>query len=384
MQRHRRGSNSGLLPAARRSEMMRNLTVVLAAVCAMIWAAPATAAPAQVYYTDNFESYDLGTRPALWSDMLGSTDGVITDEWSASPTKSFMSKSDDGVFLPRLALDLDDVSAKPLPDHFAYQATIRMEATATSSGVIGFFFFDPRYVNTVAAGNAVVFALDGKVYWVGAETAQIGVWTPGTDTVCTVRAEIDWLTDSAKVYLNSTLASDELKPWPKVIPASSVYGAQVELDKWGFGVADGFTPGVAGRVFIDDVSLEEYAITAKVRLTPRTINLKSHGKMVTVWIQFPAPYDARDVELETVYLVAGDGTPTYALPKPTHVAVKKKGRYCRLMVKFDRAALQEMLEPKPKAMIIVGGEFSNEVAFEGIDKIRVISPGKSKGNGHNP
>jgi hypothetical protein len=263
-----------------------------------------------------------------------------------------------------------------------------MEATAVSSGVVGFFFVDPRYSNQVPAENAVAFRLDGRVLWYGPTEVQIGTWTPGTDTACTVKVEISFPCETADVYLDGVLAGDDLPAYPKVIPASSKYGAEVSLDKWGFGLADNYTDDMVGKVFVDDVSLGTFVpvFPADVKVYPRTLNLKSRGRYVMAFIEVGecCAGNSRDIDVSTVRLYAGDAEPTYALSHPRPgITDRDRDGLPELRVKFRRADLQAMLEPGKSVEVVIEGDLKSGAAFKGADHLKVIRPGKAKGNGNN-
>jgi hypothetical protein len=334
-------------------------------------------APVQ-YYSDGFESYDVGTHPALWGEISGVADDVVTDEWAANGAKSYVTSSPDGNAIKRPFVALADIGAWPQPKYLAYEATLHMEATAASSGIAGFFFVDPRDASKVAAENAVAFRLDGKVVWYGPTEVEIGAWVPGSATTVVVKVEINSVCKKADVYLDGVLAGDRVDAWPAVIPASSEYGAEVELNKWGFGLAENFAAAGPGRVFVDDVVIREFVpvIPAKVDFKPETLNLKSNGKVVTVFIALKSRcYSAKDIDMSTVYIKVGDATSAGALLKPTSVS-RRGGKLFTRMVKFPRADVEAMLEPGENVEITVGGSLKTGESFVGTDKIRVINPGK--------
>jgi len=354
-----------------------------AAVTALFLFAVGAQAAVQTFYADDFESYNVGDHPAVWGEISGQDDDVVTDIWAASGTKSLMSTSSDLTGIKHPVVNLADIGASPAPEYFAYQGTIAMEATAESSGIIGFFFVDPRNPNQVAAENAVAFQLDGKVMWYGREDVQIGTWTPGTATAATVRVEINARCKTADVWINGTLMGHNLEAWKFTIPATSEYGIEVTLDKWGFGLADNFAGAGPGRVFIDDVLLSTFVpvIDAEIVLKPETLNLKSNGRVVTVFIGLAKCYTVRCIDVSTVYIYAGSATPVNAFLRPTSVANRDRDRQLERMVKFPRQALQAMLSPGENVEVFVGGYLKTGEAFLGKDTVRVINPGKGKGHG---
>ena len=352
---------------------------IAAAATSTAWASGPT-----VLYSEGFESFGLGDHPAIWGSIGGTVGSVVTNEWAATGTQSLVATVDDGAAIGRPVIVLADVAASPLPDVFEYQATIHMEATADSSGIVGFFFLDPRDTDVIASANAVSFGLDGNVVWTGPTPQVIGTWTPGTATTATVRVVINFLSRKADVFLDGTLAGEDVDAWPRVIPATSVFGAEVTLDKWGFGLADGFAGAGPGRVFIDDVSLiEPEVIAATVKMTPRTLNLKSRGRSVSVFISLPQGVDPHGIDISSIFLVFDDSTPVFARKKPSSISNGGKKGVPRLMVKLPRSAVEAILSTGEPVTITIGGELEEGTFFVGSDSIKVINPGKGQGGNGN-
>ena len=109
------------------------------------------------------------------------------------------------------------------------------------------------------------------------------------------------------------------------------------------------------------VTFSQAAITAEVDLNPNTLNLKSQGRWITCRIALPDGYDVADIDPATVYL---EGT----VPADRTAVEDDK-----LMVKFDRSAVQALVAPG-NVELTVTGELTDGTAFEGSDTIRVIDP----------
>ena len=352
------------------------LVLLLAAAPLLISGAGTQAYAETILYQDDFEGYALGERPAPWTEIWGNADEVVTDEWSASGENSYLTVSPSGSWIDRPMIRLADIGVWPPPDYFFYEATLHMEATPYSSGFVGFPFKDPRFSNQVPIRNTVVFNRGGGIVWAGSEHVQIGTWPAGTDSTFTVRVEIDFPEETAAVWIDGALVADDLPAFPKVIPASSVFGSEVPLDKWGFGLADNWwTGGGPGRVFVDDIRLGEYSlgVEAEVEVKPDTFNLKSRGRFITAFIELPADYDAGDIDVATVYLAVEDSEDTVpAEPRPTAVRDRNRNGLPELMVKFDRQAVQELLSPGEEVIVYVGGQLIDGTEFLGEDTVRVI------------
>ena len=107
-------------------------------------------------------------------------------------------------------------------------------------------------------------------------------------------------------------------------------------------------------------------ITAEVKITPRTVNLKSNGRWVMVHIELPEGYSAADIDVSTIRL---------GVVKAETSQVSGEGK---LLVKFSRGAVKTHIQG---TIGITGSKFSSvnltvtgEVAgrtFEGSDSVRV-------------
>jgi len=108
-------------------------------------------------------------------------------------------------------------------------------------------------------------------------------------------------------------------------------------------------------------------ITAEVKITPQTLNLKSNGRWVMVHIELPEGYSAADIDVSTIRL---DG-----VVEAETSQVSGEGK---LLVKFSRGAVKTHIQG---TIGITGSKFSSvnltvtgEVAgttFQGSDTIRV-------------
>ncbi|MBE0516081.1 MAG: hypothetical protein IBX41_01650 [Methanophagales archaeon] len=108
-------------------------------------------------------------------------------------------------------------------------------------------------------------------------------------------------------------------------------------------------------------------IPATVVIEPETLNLKSKGKWITAYIiELSDGYVVGDIDIESVQLLY-DGKSVGA----EWGEVQDDGR---LMVKFDRSEVTEILEVGEEVDITVTGK-TDETEFEGSDTIRVIDKG---------
>jgi hypothetical protein len=114
--------------------------------------------------------------------------------------------------------------------------------------------------------------------------------------------------------------------------------------------------------------------TATIDFDPNTLNLKSKGKWVTVYIELPESYDVACIDLSSVML--NDSVP--AEERPIKIDDYDSDDIPDLMVKFDRASVQDILSTGEEVEITVTGKLTDGTLFSGIDTIRVIKGGKSR------
>jgi PKD repeat protein len=111
-------------------------------------------------------------------------------------------------------------------------------------------------------------------------------------------------------------------------------------------------------------------IPATINFDPDTLNLKSKGKWVTVYIELPMGhgYDVGMINLTSIML---DGR-VYVEIKPTEIGDHDGDGVPDLMVKFDRTVVQNILNVGDKVGIIISGTLIDGRLFEGKDAIKVI------------
>ncbi len=126
--------------------------------------------------------------------------------------------------------------------------------------------------------------------------------------------------------------------------------------------------GIAEALQIPDV------IQAAVDIDPDTLNLNSKGKWITCYIELPEDYDVEDIDISTIKL--NEQVP--AESRPMGIGDCDDDGIAELMVKFDRSAVQGILEAGNEVEITVSGELEDDMKFEGSDTIRVIDKGGKK------
>lgn len=137
----------------------------------------------------------------------------------------------------------------------------------------------------------------------------------------------------------------------------------------------------------EDISENTFTILAgwthaKIDFDPDTLNLKSKGKWVTVYIEFPEGYDVADINVSTILL---NGTVPVDLNAPTAIGDYDGDDVPDLMVKFDRAELTdyiianvnmtELYEKRCMTITLtITGRLYNGTPFQANTTIKIIMP----------
>jgi len=139
---------------------------------------------------------------------------------------------------------------------------------------------------------------------------------------------------------------------------------------------------IAENVQISDIPAQPYTvistetgiippiIQATIDFDPDTLNLKSKGTVVTVYIELPTGYDVSQIDVSSIKL---NGT-VPALAKPTEIGDYDGDGILDLMVKFNCTAVQLILEVGESVEITIYGALIDGRLFEGKDTIKVICP----------
>ena len=134
--------------------------------------------------------------------------------------------------------------------------------------------------------------------------------------------------------------------------------------------------------WVDVRQVESSNIDALIDINPDTLNTKSHGNWVTVYITLPPDYNVATIVPDTIAITALGGescTPDYSQPADPNftpqVGDRDEDGVLDLTVKFDRQELLLNLCLDDVA-ITIEGDLSTGEHFSGTDTIRVIQRGK--------
>lgn len=139
----------------------------------------------------------------------------------------------------------------------------------------------------------------------------------------------------------------------------------------------------AGLIYRADISYK-LPIAAIINIDPDTLNLKSKGKWITCYIELPEGYDVAEIDGSTVMLEgtipAYMGKEGWAKPEAneSNIVDSDGDGILERMVKFDRAAVIDLLKPVPHSdvTLTVTGKVAG-IPFEGSDTIKVIGKQES-------
>lgn len=339
------------------------LIVVLAFKCSSAYAVT-------LPFEDGFENIAIGDYPDEngWQNLFSGVSAYVSDQAAHSGSRSFRLESYS------TWSRTDYVSLPELPDRLSYEVSVYPDPAPPIRAMwIGFpeAFgnqgpFYNRFNIQVSDGSAGTVVFTKGVP--GSQYIDVGEFTVG-DWV-TVRADLDFTSLTANLWLNGELAVTNVAITPKEFEHTGF--GHVTLSKFG-ATEYNWSGGGTGVFYIDDVSLVPGAATieAAIDIDPDTLNLNSKGKWITCYIELPEAYDVDDIDVSKMLL--DEQVP--AELRPAEIGDYDDDGVPDLMVKFDRSAVKEILEVGNKVEITVTGELTDGTPFEGIDTIRIIDEG---------
>ncbi len=249
----------------------------------------------------------------------------------------------------------------------------------------------PNLMATTRWGAVVGMTSDNKIWVIGGYTDNIGEYDPITDNWIPktsgpfITCEEEGVIYDDVFYIlggNSGVGSQEVKIFDTKTEQWTI-GPPMILARTGCAA----TVGLNGRIYamggnrgggaIDSWSPH---IEASFDFDPNTLNIKSKGKWVTVYIELPVGYDVTSIDLSTVYLMEN----ILAESKPTSVGDYDNDGIPDLMLKFDRTRVQSSVTPGEVVEINILGQLIDGTVFKSISVIRVIDEGNEHTNEEDP
>ncbi len=181
----------------------------------------------------------------------------------------------------------------------------------------------------------------------------------------------DVLTYDFEIYLGGVLVNSVVGI-PQDISGVTSYAVSTPLSdnttyQWRARAHDGDRYGAWMDMATFSLHLPSQNITSTIDFDPNTLNQKSKGNWVTVYIELPAGYNVADISISSLRL---NGT-IPAVSWPYAIGDYDHDGIPDLMVKFDRNAVINLLPAGDNIMVTVTGTVGT-TTFEGVDTIRVI------------
>lgn len=120
-----------------------------------------------------------------------------------------------------------------------------------------------------------------------------------------------------------------------------------------------------------EAGLDCLSIDATIDIDPNTFNLKSKGKYITSYIEFPTGYDVNDIDVSTIKL----NGEVNADASTKSIGNYDNDDFSDLMIKFSRSEIYNILSVGDNVEVTITGELNDGTPFEGKDYIKVINNG---------
>ncbi len=229
---------------------------------------------------------------------------------------------------------------------------------------------------TSSAFNSVVASLGS-----GSSTKGVSLSPDGTLLYLFQEDSDDILVFSLEI-LNGVSAMDEATTPPAQVAVNLVktvnFGpdpSAMAFDPTGGGLAIVATAGDLQLKLINTSSVSLTTVAATIRVTPRTLNLNSNGRYVTGSIELPPNIFPKDIVKSTVILYSDNPlVGILADPDKGEITDENGNGIDELIVKFDRAAFQEIIPEGDSVLVVIEGLLEDGRTFRGEDFIRTKRP----------
>jgi len=253
--------------------------------------------------------------------------------------------------------------------------TIAGNSASSRGGGIYCLFSYPTITNNIITGNVNNSGAGGihSSYLSSSYITYNNVWENTPQDYLGCEAGTGCISEDPQ-FVDAILANYKLRAGSPCIDAGDNDASGLpEFDFEGYPrIFDGDGDGIA---VVDMGAFENQGVTeATIDIDPDTLNLESKGMWITAYIELPAGYNVADIDVSTLLL---NGS-VQAESKPASIGDDDNDEIIDLMVKFDRAAVERLLEVGDNVEITVSGSLTYGTQFAGIDIIRVIRKGKGK------
>ncbi|HWR57855.1 MAG TPA: hypothetical protein VN328_03110, partial [Thermodesulfovibrionales bacterium] len=203
------------------------------------------------------------------------------------------------------------------------------------------------------------------------DKSSVNTLTPTLSVHNAVDPDSDNLTYDFEIYSGGTLIRTLSGIFQNPSGITSVAISQPLSDNatytWRARAYDGDRYGAWMDMAMFSVHLPRTNITATIDFDPNTLNKKSNGTWVVVYMELPKGYNVKDINISSIRL---EGT-IPAEPWPYAIGDYDKDGIPDLMVKFKRSNVINLLPLGDNVRVHVTGKVG-ATTFEGVDAIRVI------------
>ncbi|MCI5209344.1 MAG: hypothetical protein D3910_11245, partial [Candidatus Electrothrix sp. ATG2] len=120
--------------------------------------------------------------------------------------------------------------------------------------------------------------------------------------------------------------------------------------------------------------INKVVLDAIVAINPESINLKSKGKSITVYIELPEGQDVEKIVVDSIVMENETGMSiTIQEDRPTAVDDYDEDGMLDLMVKFDRSEVHRLLDDGNFSLVVRGSLLTDNVTFTGSQAIKVTN-----------
>jgi FG-GAP repeat len=269
-------------------------------------------------------------------------------------------------------------------DYFGYSVAI-----SGNTAIVGSYRDDDSGADS---GSAYLFDVitGNQLAKITASDAAAGDWfgrsvaINGNTAVVGAYMDDEAGSDSGSAYLFDITTGVQLA---KITASDCAAG-----DRFGMSVAISCNTTIVGAYYDDDAGTDSGSayvfafrqphIEAIIDIDPDTLNMKSHGKWITVYITLPDGFDVGTIDTSSIAITSLIGEtcdPEYTqeadLSFTPQVCDRDEDSILDLTVKFDRQVLLANL-CLDDVSITIEGELTTGELFSGSDSIRIIDRGK--------
>ncbi len=122
------------------------------------------------------------------------------------------------------------------------------------------------------------------------------------------------------------------------------------------------------EIYYKKMSREPQKVQLSIDIDPDSLNLKSKGRWITAYIETPSDYDVSEINISSLLL---EGS-IPAEKHPVEIGDHNSNNISDLMVKFDRADVEDIVSPSSQVELIITGNTNSNIPLEGSDLIRVF------------